>query len=82
MVISFSLLSCALAGVKYYGLSGVDFNTGKLMGHKAKDDLPFSVCAPVGNNPYPCVVMMVKDFYDMKREYEDIRQKLIDCQKK
>lgn len=76
------VVGCAGAGFRYYGLSGVNYNDGILMGPKEKDDLPFSRCAPTGNEAYPCVVMFAKEFFALKLDYEDTKQKLKECEKK
>lgn len=81
-------LSCALlfgcAGFSYhqYGLAGVVYEHGTLLGPKEKDDLPFSRCAPNGESKHPCVVMFTTDFMAMKLDYEDTKQKLSACEKK
>lgn len=81
-IASFLIMGCAGAGFRYYGLSGVNYNEGILMGPKEKDDLPFSRCAPIGNEAYPCVVMFAKEFFALKQDYLDTQQKLKECQKK
>ncbi len=75
------IVGCAGAGFRYYGLSAVNYNDGMLLGPKPKDDIPFSACAPVGNDAYPCVVMFSKEFFALKQDYEDTKQRLKECQK-
>ncbi len=75
------LASCAGFSYRYYGLAGVGYEQGKLLGPKESDDLPFSKCAPNGESKFPCVVMFTKEFMAFKLDYEDTQQKLIDCQK-
>jgi hypothetical protein len=75
------LFGCAGFTFRYYGLSGVSYSEGVLLGPKAKDDLPFSACAPNGESKNPCVVMFAKEFFALKLDYEDAKQKLKECQK-
>lgn len=75
------LLGCAGFSYRYYGLSGVSYESGILLGPKPKDDIPFSACAPNPENKNPCVVMFAKEFFALKLDYEDTKQKLKECQK-
>ncbi len=75
------LLSCASVAFKYYGLSEVTYDHGILLGPTEKDDLPFSKCAPSSQVRNPCVVMFATEFFAMKQDYEDTKQKLKECQK-
>ena len=74
-------VGCAAFSFRYYGLADVVYEHGTLLGPKAKDDLPFSKCQPNGTTKHPCVVMFTADFFSLKQDYEDTKQKLIDCQK-
>lgn len=75
------LVACAGAGFKYYGLQDVLYDHGTLLGPTEKEDLPFYKCSPNSETKFPCVVMFSKDFFAMKQDYEDTKQKLKDCQK-
>lgn len=75
------LVGCAGFAYHYYGLDGVVYEHGMLLGPKPKDDLPFSKCAPNAETAHPCVVMFAKDFFAFKQDYEDTKQKLKECQK-
>lgn len=75
------LIACSGMTIHYYGLSGVSYNEGTLQGPKPKDDLPFSKCAPIGNDQSPCVVMFSQEFFMLKQDYLDTKQKLKDCEK-
>lgn len=75
------VLGCAGASFKYYGLAEFDYNQGVLLGPKPKDDLPFSRCAPTGNVAHPCIIMFSTEFFALKQDYEDTKQKLKECQK-
>lgn len=75
-------LACTGATFKYYGLTGADYNTGTLRGPKASDDIPFSKCAPIGNEQYPCVILFTNDFFALKQDYLDAKQKLKECEKR
>lgn len=75
------LIGCAAFSYHYYGLSEVNYEHGVLLGPKEKDDLPFSKCAPSDQIKNPCVVMFAKEFFAFKQDYEDIKIKLIACEK-
>jgi hypothetical protein len=75
------LASCVGAVFKYYGMKDVVFDHGKLQGPTEAEDLPFSKCAPNAETNFPCVVMFSKEFFALKQDYEDTKQKLKDCQK-
>ncbi len=75
------LVGCAGFSYHYYGMKDVVYEHGTLLGPKEKDDLPFSKCAP-GQLKHPCVVMFTTEFISFKTDYEDTKQKLIECQKK
>lgn len=76
------LLACSGVAFRYYGIAEVDYNQGMLLGPKPKDDIPFSRCAPTGNEAHPCVIMFTKEFFALKLDYEDTKQKLKECQKR
>lgn len=76
------LIGCAGFTYRYYGLKGVVYDHGTLLGPSDKDDLPFSKCAPNALSSFPCVVMFTKDFFAFKTDYEDSKQKLKECEKK
>ncbi len=81
LVSALTLVACSGLSIRYYGLSQVEFSRGILLGPKESDDLPFSRCAPVGNEANPCVVMFTRDFFALKQDYLDTKQKLKDCQR-
>lgn len=75
------LLGCTSFAYRYYGLAGVSYSQGTLLGPKERDDLPFNHCAPNDQTQHPCVIMFAKDFFAFKQEYEDLRVKLKACEK-
>lgn len=87
------LVGCAGAakfGYKYYGLDLPDYD-GKLLGPAEKDDLPFRQCQPddfvTASDVHDlskgkCVVLFSDEFFRLKADLMDTRQKLIECQKK
>lgn len=83
------LLGCVLAGCagfayRNYGLEGVRYEEGKLLGDEPKDDLPFSDCAPTQHDPHPCVVMFkrgVSGYDALKLEFDDRQNRLESCEK-
>jgi hypothetical protein len=76
------LMGCAGFSYHYYGMKDVVYDHGQLLGPTEKEDMPFSKCAPNAQSKHPCVVMLIKDFYDLKLDYEDTKQKLKTCEKK
>ncbi len=75
------LVGCAGFTYRYFGLAEVDYEHGKLLGPKEKDDLPFSKCAPNAVSKHPCVIMFTTDFFAFRQDYEDVKAKLIACEK-
>lgn len=73
---------CAALKFSYahYGLQAVSYD-GKLLAESPKDDLDLSACIPDPGKKGKCIVMFSKDFYPMKQDYLDTKQKLIDCEK-
>lgn len=74
------LCGCAGWSYKYYGLSGVDYSRGILLGDKPANDLPFTTCEPNASTKNPCVILKADEFFKLKLDYEDTKQKLQDCQ--
>lgn len=75
------LMGCASFAYRYYGLEGVRYEEGKLLGPVPKEDLPFSSCAPNVESKHPCVLMFAKEFYAFKLDYEDTKQDLETCER-
>ena len=78
------LFGCAGAAFsyRYYGLGGASYINGKLLGPKETDDMPFTSCEPSSSAKNPCVIMMAKDFYALKQDYQDTQQRLKECERK
>lgn len=76
------LVGCAGFSYHYYGLDGVTYEHGMLLGPKEKDDLPFSQCAPNASSKHPCVVMFASEFFKFRQDYEDVKMRLAQCEKK
>jgi hypothetical protein len=81
LILGVLVTGCAGLTYKNYGMSGVDYSKGMLLGADAKDDLPFSKCAPGPQVKFPCTIMFAADFYAMKRELLELRTALQTCQK-
>lgn len=73
---------CASFSYKYYGLNGVSYEQGKLLGPKPELDRPFSDCAPNGEHKNPCVVMFADDFFQLRKDFDQTKMELDDCQRK
>ena len=80
LLLGFLPMGCAGVSYHYYGLNAEHYE-GTLLGPKAKDDKPFSVCTPNAQSKSPCVVMMQDEYFRMYQELLSARQALIDCQK-
>ena len=77
------LSACAGLTYKHYGLSGVRYEEGKLLGPEPKYDRAFSECAPDAQYKFgKCIVMFYSDFKSFKLDYEDTKMRLIDCEKR
>lgn len=77
-----AFIGCAGFAYRYYGLSEVIYERGILLGPHPKDDLPFSKCAPSSQVRNPCVIMFADEFFDFKKDYEDTKNKLKECEKR
>ena len=83
------LLGCAGFAYRNYGLEGVNYVDGKLLAKEPKDDLPFSACKPDEvQNPdgtvtlsRKCIVMFIPEFIAFKKDYEDLKTRLVACEK-
>ena len=75
-----ALSGCAGFAFRYYGLDGVSYADGVLLGPKPENDLPFSSCAPTDAVKRPCVVMFAKEFFAFKADYQDTKDKLKQCE--
>jgi hypothetical protein len=86
--------SCAATlGYKYYGMSGVDYSKGTLVGKTPSDDVSFNYCRPLSiEHPNPedpahptiteqrrCVVLDIDEFSKMANELVVAREKLKAC---
>jgi len=74
------VVGCAGFSHRYFGLMGVFYDQGTLLGPKPKDDLPFKACAPNEDSKNPCVVMFARDFFALKADYESTKQRLKECE--
>lgn len=75
------MVGCAGFSYRFYGLELFDYTHGTLLGPSAKDDLPFSRCAPDKSSAHKCVIMFTPDFYSFKKDYIDTQNKLKTCEK-
>ncbi len=79
LILGALLVGCASFNYRYYGLEAVSYE-GKLLGPKPENDIPFSQCKPDDVVKGKCVVMLVDDFFSMKKDYEDTKAQLRACQ--
>lgn len=83
---AFLMMGCASFSYRYYGMdSNVSYEKGVLTGKEGTEgwpDIPFSFCAPSAATNHPCVIMKSADFFAMKLDYEDLKSKLDECQRK
>lgn len=82
-VFGFATFGCAGAVFPYrnYGLDGLDYSKGRLLGPEPKDDLDFSKCTPSEANAHPCTIMFWEDFQKMKLDYKDMANRLRKCER-
>lgn len=74
------MVGCAGFSYKYYGIDGVDYSKGMLLGDVPENDLPFNVCEPNATVKHPCVVLKADEFFKLKEDYEQTKQRLKDCE--
>lgn len=85
VLVSLILAACGASfNYKYYGLEldSECYNKGTLLGKTKKDDLPFKVCAPDDYVKGKCVVMLVDDFFLLKKDFQTQQELLRECQKR
>lgn len=76
------IAGCAGLSVRYFGLEGVVYEQGKLLGPEPKYDRPFSDCQPDSQFKHgKCVIMFYSDFKTFKTDYEDCKMRLDSCQR-
>lgn len=80
-MIAIVCMGCAGFSYKYYGMNGMDYSKGKLLGPDEGQDLDFYVCQPTPASKNPCVIMKTTEFFKMKLEHEDMKNKLKECEK-
>ncbi len=64
------LNACSTHNYHYYGMEGMDYSKGKMLGPTEADDLPFSACEPSEEDRFVCILMFSKEFFDMKERLE------------
>lgn len=80
--LGFLIAGCAGAtfAYKYYGIDGVRYDQGKLLGPKPENDIPFDRCQPTSQVKTPCIVMFTGEFLKLKQDYMDTQNKLQSCE--
>ena len=76
-----SLAGCAsFTSVRYYGLDGMDYSKGTLLGPTPMEDIPFVKCSPTDVDKSPCVILTASEFFRLRRELEETKAKLQRCE--
>lgn len=65
---------------KYYGMQLAAYTDGKLLGPEPSDDKDIVVCQPSEHDKGPCVVMLREDFFSLKKDYEQTKIDLRECE--
>lgn len=81
LILGVLLVGCTGFTYKYYGMRGMDYATGTLLGEKEADDLPFNKCQPTSTSSNPCVVIFAPTFFKLRQDYEDTKIKLAECER-
>lgn len=78
------LIACSTTNPFPYNYYGVDLKDQKLLGPTsgAYPDLPLEVCDPTQTSFAPCMAMLSTTLEQLKSNYENIQNELIECQKK
>ena len=74
------MFGCAHFAYRFYGISGVSYENGTLLGPDPSQDIPFSTCAPTALDKSPCVVMLSRDFFALRADFQDTQNALKACQ--
>lgn len=79
LLLTACLLSCAsfAFNYRYYEL---DVANGMLIGDKPEHDEPIAVCSPIPNDKFPCFVVKGTEWFKIKRDYEELSQRLKACE--
>ncbi len=82
IAVGFLVLGCAGLSFSYayYGLQAASYD-GKLLAVDPKNDKDLAVCAPDAHTKGKCIVMFGREFFALKSDFLDTKQKLSDCQK-
>lgn len=81
LICGLAVVACAATfPYRHYGLDAASYD-GNLLGPESKDDLPLRVCAPDDQAKGKCVVLLTEEFFRMKQDYLDTKQRLIDCER-
>lgn len=80
LLLGICLVGCAGFSYRYYGISDVDYSRGYLLGNNSSADLPFNMCAPSEQIKHPCIVLKADEFFKMKQDLEDTKQRLKECE--
>lgn len=79
-----SCVSCSsVMSYKYYGLGELPDQCydAKLWDKTGGQDLNFLICKPTPDSKSPCIVMSAEEFFKMKQDYLDTKNKLRDTQR-
>jgi hypothetical protein len=82
-----SLVGCAAAQYRYYGVSMPDecYDKGQLLGKQGDaewKDLPLSMCKPDAQIKGKCTVEFQEDHFAKDQEFELKKKELVSCQQK
>lgn len=74
-----ALTSCASFAYKYFGIQWADSSSQViLLGPSKKDDKPFTICQETGK----CVVMEESEFFKLRRDYEEMKVRLQELERR
>lgn len=78
LLLGVALMACAGFQYRYYTL---DLSSQKLLGQSEGDDLPITICNPQADVKAPCVVMKEDEFFKMRRDFNQMFERLKACEK-
>jgi hypothetical protein len=79
VVLTACLLSCASFAFNYR-YHALDLPNSKLIGDVPEHDEEMAVCNPIADNKFPCFVVKSTEWFKIKRDYEELSQRLKACE--
>lgn len=76
-----ALAACTSSADLYYGLEVPKDVRGTLLGATEEDDVPLTECYARPGKKSPCVVMFSSEFFKLRRDYLEMKERLKACER-